>query len=109
MRSMERVSGRHRRNFNVRGAGVVGAAMAIVVILAGSWLGYQRVADKGCTGEIKVPAAVATEIAPAVDQAAEQWVSDGANVGGTCVWVAVPPINPATMAAAVAREHKVSL
>jgi Ca-activated chloride channel family protein len=106
---MERVSGRHRRNFNVRGAGVVGAAMAIVVILAGSWLGYQRLSDKGCTGQIKLAVAVATEIAPAVDQAAQQWVSDGANVGGTCVSVAVTPINPATMAAAVAREHKVSL
>src|SRR4051794_2550962 len=106
MRSMERVSGRHRRNFNVRGAGVVGAAMAIVVILAGSWLGYQRLSDKGCTGQIKLAVAVATEIAPAVDQAAQQWVSDGANVGGTCVSVAVTPINPATIAAAVARERK---
>jgi hypothetical protein len=106
---MERVSGRHRRNFNFRGAGVVGAAMAIVVVLAGTWLGYQQLADSGCTGSVKLTVAAATEIAPAVDQAAQQWIADGANVNGTCVGVNVSAVNPATMAAAVAREHKVGL
>ena len=83
--------------------------MAIIVVLAGSWLGYQRLSDKGCTGQIKLTVAAANEIAPAVDQAAQQWVADGANVSGTCVTVAVSQVNPATMAAAVAREHKVAL
>jgi hypothetical protein len=83
--------------------------MAIVVILAGSWLGYQQLSNKGCSGQIKLNVAAATEIAPAVDQAAQQWTTDGANVNGTCVAVNVSPVNPATMAAAVAREHKVSL
>jgi Ca-activated chloride channel family protein len=106
---MERVSGRHRRNFNFRGAGVVGAAMAIVVVLAGTYLGYQRLADSGCTGSVKLTVAAATEIAPAVEQAAQQWITDGANVNGTCVAVNVSGVNPATMAAAVAREHKVGL
>ena len=83
--------------------------MAIVVILAGSWLGYQQLSDSGCTGSIKLNVAAATEIAPAVDQAASKWVTDGAAVNGTCVSVNVTPINPATMAAAVAREHQVTL
>jgi Ca-activated chloride channel family protein len=83
--------------------------MAIVVVIAGTWLGYQQLSDKGCSGQIKLAVAAATEIAPAIDQAAQQWVSDGANVRGTCVAVNVTPINPATMAAAIAREHKVSL
>jgi Ca-activated chloride channel family protein len=83
--------------------------MAIVVVIAGTWLGYQQLSDKGCTGQIKLAVAAATEIAPAIDQAAQQWVSDGANVRGTCVAVNVTPINPATMAAAIAREHKVQL
>ena len=83
--------------------------MAIVVVLAGSWLGYQRLADTGCTGQIKLTVAAATEIAPAVEQAAQQWITDGANVNGTCVAVNVTGVNPATMAAAVAREHKVAL
>src|SRR3954468_4863226 len=109
MRTIERVSGRHRRNFNFRGAGVVGAAMAIVVVLAGSYLGYQRLSDSGCTGAIRLTVAAATEIAPAVDQTAQRWVQDGANVNGTCVAVTVNPVNPATMAAAVAGEHRVTL
>src|SRR5690349_20891907 len=109
MRSMERVSGRHRRNFRLRGVGVVGAAMAVIVVLAGSWYGYRQLSDKGCTGQVKLSVAAATEIAPAVEQVAQQWITDGANVNGTCVAVNVYGINPATMASAVAREHKVTL
>src|SRR4051812_33809842 len=109
MRTIERVSGRHRRNFNFRGAGVVGAAMAIVVVIAGSYLGYQQLSDSGCTGSIRLTVAAATEIAPAIDQTAQRWVQDGANVNGTCIAVSVTPVNPATMAAAVASEHKVTL
>ena len=109
MRSMERVSGRHRRNFNLRGAGVIGSAMAIVVVIAGSWLGYQQLSDKQCSGRIPLTVAAATEIAPAIEQTAQNWMTDGANVNGTCVEVNVNAVNPATMAAAVAREHKVSL
>lgn len=109
MRTIGRVSGRHRRNFNLRGAGVIGAAMAIVVVIAGSWLGYQQLSENGCSGQIRLTVAAASEIAPVVDQAAQKWSADGANVNGTCVLVNVNAINPATMAAAVAREHKVQL
>ncbi|GAB1689906.1 substrate-binding domain-containing protein [Krasilnikovia sp. M28-CT-15] len=83
--------------------------MAIVVILAGSWLGYRQLADSGCTGSIKLNVAAAPEIAPAVEQIAQKWTSSGAQVNGTCVAVGVNPINPATMAAAIAREHQVTL
>jgi hypothetical protein len=106
---MERVSGRHRREFNFRGAGVVGAAMAIIVVLAGSYLGYQRLSDSGCSGQIKLTVATAAEITSAVEQSAQRWMTDGANVNGTCVAVTVTGVNPAVMAAAVAREHKVGL
>ncbi|MET0493497.1 MAG: VWA domain-containing protein [Actinoplanes sp.] len=83
--------------------------MAIVVVLAGSWLGYQRLSDSKCSGSVNLTVAAAPEIAPAVEQAAQQWITDGAQVNGTCVGVAVTAVNPATMAAAVAREHKVTL
>jgi Ca-activated chloride channel family protein len=109
VRIIVRVPGRHRRNFNLRTASVVGAAMAIVVVVAGSWLGYQQLAGKKCTGQVKLSVAAAAEIAPAVEQTAQQWIADGADVNGTCVAVAVSAINPATMAAAVARQHRVTL
>jgi Ca-activated chloride channel family protein len=83
--------------------------MAIVVVLAGSYFGYQRLSDSKCTGSVRLTVAAATEIAPAVEQTAQKWMQDGANLNKTCVFVAVTPINSATMAAAVAGEHKVSL
>ncbi len=83
--------------------------MAVVLVLAGAWVGYQHLSDKRCSGQIKLSVAAATEIAPAVDQAAQQWVSNGASVNGTCVAISVNGFNPAIMAAAVAREHHVSL
>jgi hypothetical protein len=106
---MERVSGRHRRNFNLRGASAIASAMAIVVVLAGSWLGYQSLAADKCSGQIKLTIAAATEIAPAVDRAAQQWISGGADVNGTCVAVNVTGVNPATTASAVALKHNVGL
>jgi len=109
MRSMDRVSGRHRRNFTLKGASVVGAALAIVVVLAGTWLGYQQVSGKGCTGKVTLTVAAATEIAPVVNQAAQQWVKGGAHVNGTCVGVTVNGVDPSTEAAAIARDHRVAL
>ncbi|WP_067496899.1 substrate-binding domain-containing protein [Actinoplanes sp. TFC3] len=83
--------------------------MAIVVVLAGSWLGYQQLSDKGCSGAIQLNVAAATEIAPAIEQVAKTWTTGGANVNGTCVNVNVTGVNPATMASTVALKHGVSL
>jgi Ca-activated chloride channel family protein len=93
----------------MRGAGVVGAAMAIVVVLAGSYLGYQRLSDSKCTGTTRLTVAAANEIAPAVQQTAQKWIQDGANVNGTCVAVTVTPVASSTMASAIAGEHQVTL
>ncbi|MGK5681218.1 VWA domain-containing protein [Actinoplanes sp. URMC 104] len=83
--------------------------MAVVVVLAGSYVGYQQLSDKGCTGAIRLTVAATPEIAPAVDQVAQRWVKDGANVNGTCVGVTVESAAAAATAAAVAGEHKVVL
>ncbi|MBL7260424.1 substrate-binding and VWA domain-containing protein [Paractinoplanes lichenicola] len=83
--------------------------MAIVVVVAGSYFGYQQLSDDGCSGSIRLTVAATPEIAPAIDQVAQRWVQDGANVDGTCVAVAVDDVNSMTMAAAVAGEHKVQL
>ncbi|HET6478740.1 MAG TPA: VWA domain-containing protein [Actinoplanes sp.] len=83
--------------------------MAIVVVLAGSYVGYQQLADKGCTGSVRLTVAATGELSSAVDQVAQRWVQEGAAVDGTCVAVTVTDVNSATMAAAVAGEHKVVL
>lgn len=83
--------------------------MAIVVVIAGSYYGYSQLSDHKCTGSIQLNVAAATEIAPAVSSAAQSWVKNGANVNGTCVAVNVQAVLPATVASAVAREHKVTL
>jgi Ca-activated chloride channel family protein len=106
---MERVSGRHRRNFNLKGAGVVGGAMAIVVVIAGTWFGYSQLADSGCTGSIKLNVAAAPEISPAVTNAVNKWSQDGGNVNGTCVSVAVTSVASADVASVVAGQHGVNL
>jgi len=83
--------------------------MAIVVVLAGSYLGYQRLSDSKCTGSVRLTVAAANEIASAVETTAQKWIQSGANVNGTCVAVTVTPMNSATMAAAIAGEHRVTL
>jgi Ca-activated chloride channel family protein len=83
--------------------------MALVVVLAGSWLGYQRFADSGCSGEVRLTVAASPDVAPAVQQAAKTWTAGGAAISETCVVVDVSSVNSATMAAAVASRHGVSL
>ena len=77
--------------------------MAIIVVLAGSYIGYQRLSDSGCTGSVRLNVAAAAEIAPAIEQTAQKWIQDGAKVSKTCVAVTVTSVNSATMAAAVVR------
>ncbi|MCO8272734.1 substrate-binding and VWA domain-containing protein [Actinoplanes sp. TRM 88003] len=83
--------------------------MAIVVVMGGSYYGYQQLADDGCTGSIRLTLAATSEVAPSIDQVAQRWVQEGANVDGTCVAVTVSTVNSSTMAAAVAGEHQVTL
>ncbi|WP_305789171.1 VWA domain-containing protein [Symbioplanes lichenis] len=106
---MERVSGRHRRNFSLRGAGVVASALAVVVVVAGGWLGYQQLSDQGCSGRLDLTVATAQEIAPAVQAAAKEWVASGAEVNGTCVGVNVTGVNSGNMASTIALKHNVTL
>jgi hypothetical protein len=80
------------------------------VITAGSWAGYQQLADKGCTGRVDLNVAAATELEPAVRVAAQRWMTrDKAEVDGACVVVNVVGVSAPTMAAAVAQRHKATL
>ncbi|MFD2766546.1 VWA domain-containing protein [Micromonospora eburnea] len=94
---------------SLRGAGAVAAATALVVVVAGSWFGYQQLAGPSCSGRIQLSVAAVPEIAPAVKAAADQWVKDGAAVGDTCVAVNVAAAEPVDVAAAVASKHGATL
>ncbi|MFI5492983.1 substrate-binding domain-containing protein [Actinoplanes sp. NPDC051859] len=83
--------------------------MAIVVVLAGTWLGYRSLTDKDCSGEVKLNVAAATELTPAVERAAQQWTADGGAVNGTCVAVTVTGVSSPTMASTIAAKHGVTL
>src|SRR5215204_4838586 len=86
------VPGRHRRTLSLTGIVVSAATASLVVIGAGSWLGYQRLSAGDCSGQVKLDVTAATEIAGAVQAAANEWMKgEDAQVDGVCVKVAVTP------------------
>ncbi|MFC8617027.1 substrate-binding and VWA domain-containing protein [Micromonospora purpureochromogenes] len=94
---------------SIRGAGAAAAATALVVVVGGTWFGYQQLAGPSCSGEIQLSVAAAPELAPAVQRASAQWVEDGAAVSGTCIAVNVSASEPVDVAAAVASKHGATL
>ncbi|MEV1331955.1 substrate-binding domain-containing protein [Micromonospora costi] len=98
-------AGRHRMRSKIRGAAAAASAVALVVVATGTWFGYRELVKPSCSGEIELSVAVASELAPAVDAAASQWVEDGAAVGGTCIAVNVSAADPVEVAAVVAAKH----
>jgi hypothetical protein len=83
--------------------------MALVLVVAGAWFGYQRLSEPACSGQVPLTVSAAPEIAPAVQAAAQQWVADGAAVDGVCVAVQVNEAHSVDVAAAVAGQHGVTL
>lgn len=83
--------------------------MALVVVIAGTYVGYQQLSDSACTGSVTLTVAASPEIAPAVESVADKWRQSGAAVDGTCVAVAVSEETSSTIAGAVARDHSVAL
>ncbi|MFB9239263.1 VWA domain-containing protein [Plantactinospora siamensis] len=102
------MSGRHRNHGRISGAALAGAA-ALVLVVAGAWFGYQRLAQPACSGQLTLKVAATPEVAPAVQAVADQWSKDGAAVEGVCVGVQVDAAQPVDVAAAVAGQHNVSL
>ncbi|MFU8851984.1 VWA domain-containing protein [Micromonospora sp. SL1-18] len=91
----------------LRGAGA--AATATALVLVGSWFGYQQLAGPSCSGRIQLSVAATPEIQPAVKAAVDNWVADGAAVGGTCIAVNVTAAESVEVAAAVASKHGATL
>ncbi|WP_345073079.1 VWA domain-containing protein [Phytohabitans flavus] len=92
-----------------RGAGAIVVAVALLVVVGGSWFGYRELAGSRCTGEVKLSVAAAPEIAPAVRSTLESWRADGGSADGTCVAADVSEVNSVDMAAVIAGQHNVGL
>jgi Ca-activated chloride channel family protein len=104
------VPGRHRRTLSLTGIVVSAATASLVVIGAGSWLGYQRLSAGDCSGQVKLDVTAATEVAAAVRTAADEWTKgEDAQVDRVCVKVNVAAADPADTAATIAAKHGVSL
>jgi hypothetical protein len=93
----------------LRGAGVIAAAMALVLVSVGVYFGYRQVSQPGCSGEAKLNVAAASEIAPAIEDAAKAWIDGGAQADGVCVAVNVVAQEPVDVAAVIAGKHGVAL
>jgi Ca-activated chloride channel family protein len=104
------VPGRHRRSLRGRAGVALGAAVVVLAVSAGSWFGFRAYAGDTCSGRLELVVAAAPEIAGAVRDTADAWVRrDRPDVNGTCVAVRVTDAEAGATAAAVAREHRVSL
>jgi Ca-activated chloride channel homolog len=106
---MGSVPGRHRSRRKSRGVGVVVATMALILVAVGAWFGYRQLGGPSCSGETRIAVSATMEIAPAIRQAADAWVSGGASADGTCVKVNVTAQDPVDVAAVVASKHSVNL
>ncbi|GAA2597501.1 substrate-binding domain-containing protein [Winogradskya consettensis] len=101
--------GRHRTTFRHSGTIAGVTALALTVAGAGAWLGYRRMSEQDCSGQVPLSVAAAPEVAPAVRDAAQRWMDAGAAVAGRCVAVSVTAAEPADAATTVARQHQVNL
>jgi Ca-activated chloride channel family protein len=106
---MERVSGRHRMRERFPAAGAIAAAVALIVVVGGSYFGYQELAGDKCSGQVKLTVAAPQELVADVRATADAWVADGASANGVCIGVEVSETNPVDLAAALAAKHGVQL
>ncbi|BCB77428.1 substrate-binding domain-containing protein [Phytohabitans flavus] len=90
-------------------AGAIAAAVALIVVVGGSYFGYRELSGDKCSGQVKLAVAAPPEIVDEVRGAADAWVADGASANGVCVGVDVAEANPVDLAAALAAKHGVAL
>jgi Ca-activated chloride channel homolog len=96
------VPGRHRHLHRVNVL-VAAAAVGVVIVAGGSWVGYRALSGKDCTGGVRLRVTAAPEIAPVLRKAADRWSADA------CSTVDVVALDPPDMAAIVAGSHGVNL
>jgi hypothetical protein len=90
-------------------SGAIAAAVALIVVVGGSYFGYRELSGDSCSGQVKLTVAAPQELADEVRATADAWVADGASANGVCVGVDVSETNPVDLAAALAAKHGVAL
>jgi hypothetical protein len=81
----------------------------VLAVLAASWGGYRLLSGPRCATRVELSVTAATELKPAVDATAKQWIATEPRINGSCVAVNVTAADSADVAAAVAGEHQTTL
>jgi Ca-activated chloride channel homolog len=92
-----------------RGAGAIAAAMAVVAVISGSYLGYRQLSQPSCSGSVPLVIAAAPEIVQPIKAAADAKIATGADIDGKCLEVTVQAAEPVEIAAAIATKHATTL
>jgi len=87
----------------------VASALAVLVVLAGSYGGYRLLSKQSCAGGIALSVAAAPDIAPAIEKTLDSWTGTRPRLDGRCVSVDLAATEPADVAAAIAGAHKSTL
>ncbi|MGC9669895.1 VWA domain-containing protein [Planosporangium sp. 12N6] len=85
------------------------AAVAVLVVLTGSWGAYRALTNSLCGQRISLSIAAAPEIASAVRETTAKAANGDLRVNDRCVSVDVIAADPADVAAAIANRHESSL
>lgn len=103
------MKGRHRSAGSSGAALKMGAAaVAVLVVLAGSWYAFRKYSQVSCGSSTKLTISAPADITPALKQQVADWTGQ-AKSDDSCVDVEVIEAAPADVAAAIAATSKKSL
>ncbi|GAA0724214.1 VWA domain-containing protein [Dactylosporangium roseum] len=103
------MKGRHRLAGSSGGALRIGAAaVAVLVVLAGSWYAFDKFSEPSCGSAGKLSIGAPADLAPALKAQAGEW-AERAKADDICAEIDVFEADPADIAAAVAAKSEKAL
>ena len=84
------------------------AAVAVLVVLAGSWFGFRKLSQPACGETVRLSVGAAPELVAPLQAEAEAWANDARQADG-CIEIEITASDPADMAAAIAAQSKATL
>src|SRR5258706_14559982 len=84
------------------------AAVAVLVVLAGSWYAFRKCSQPACGNAVKLSIGAPADIVPALKAQATDWAAQ-AKLDNNCVDVDVFDADPADVAAAIAAKSEKTL